>query len=82
MALSGNLIRVAAIESAEDDDHRVFADEHVQIAAHEHHNGYDDQAKYEPNARGDIHGYSDTSQPPILDGGAGRSEPRIDTLVV
>jgi hypothetical protein len=34
----------------------MFADEHVNIAAHEHYHGNDDSAEHEPNARHDIHG--------------------------
>ena len=64
--------------SAEDDDDRMFADEHVQIAAHEHHRGHDKDAGHEPNARHDIHGELQRVRelPAILAGGAARSRPR------
>jgi hypothetical protein len=34
----------------------MFADEHVQIAAHEDHQGDDDRTGDQANTRGDIHG--------------------------
>jgi hypothetical protein len=34
----------------------MFADEHVKIATHEHHQGNDGDAADEPGARHDIHG--------------------------
>jgi hypothetical protein len=46
--------------TAEHDDHRMFADEHVDIAAHEHDRRNDDSAEHEPNARHNIHGNSNT----------------------
>src|ERR1700732_741876 len=51
IALSGN-------RTPEDDDDGMFADEHVQIATHEHHRCHDNDAEHEPNARHDIHGNS------------------------
>ncbi len=56
----------------------MLADEHVQIAAHEHHRGDDDDAGHETNARHDIHGrLQRVREPPaVLDGDAAHSEPR------
>jgi hypothetical protein len=56
MAANGKRISVAAKRPAENDDHRVLADEHVQIAAHEHHEGDDEHASQQPQTRGNIHG--------------------------
>jgi len=41
---------VAAIEPPKMMMTRMFADEHVQIAAHEHHHRTDNDAEHEPNA--------------------------------
>ncbi|MEY9734308.1 hypothetical protein ABH985_002097 [Bradyrhizobium ottawaense] len=42
--------------AAEDDDHGMFGDEHVKVAAHEDHHRDHDDARNEPDARHDIHG--------------------------
>ncbi len=64
--------------TAENDDDGMFADEHVQIAAHEHHYCYDNDAGHEPNARHDIHGELRRvrEQPSVLGGDAAHPEPR------
>ena len=42
---SGKRMRVAAVRAAENDDGRMFADEHVQIAAHQDHECEDADAR-------------------------------------
>ncbi len=64
--------------TAEDDDHGMLADEHVQIAAHEYHRRDDNDAEQQPGAGHDIHGkLQRVREPPaVLDGGATHPGPR------
>jgi hypothetical protein len=54
----------------------MLADEHMNIAAHEHYQRNDGSAEREPNARHDIHGKLQRvrEQPAVLDGGTARPQ--------
>jgi hypothetical protein len=64
--------------AAKDDDDGMFRDEHVQIAAHEHHRGDDNNAEQESGACHNIHGRLQPlrERPAVLDDRAAPSEPR------
>jgi hypothetical protein len=82
IALSGKPDHGGGDRPAEDDDDGVLADEHMQIAAHQHHHRHDSDAGGEADARHDIHGKLQRvrERPPVLDGAAAQPKPRMTTL--